>query len=300
MSSLLVPLAQAADPVEAATTSGTAEAVLFWVFAAIAIGAGLAMLAMRNIVHAALMLVINFFAISALFLGLQSPFLSIVQIIVYAGAIMVLFLFVIMLLGIDRDDSATTEHVLPQVGAAVLAVLVTGAVLFGVMGTFTSDVSTCGDLVTAEALEAAEYDQARCVGLEDANAAHPEGSVGIVGERLFTRYTFAFELAAVLLTVATIGAMVLGRRKDVEQDEDSAWDTDVHLPSVADAEAILAGVGAADGDLAAEQADLDTTATGDVAAGDGPDHAGFDGPVAESDGPDEEHGDDSPYKDGGL
>ncbi len=240
----LALLAQATTAVEA-TSSATAEIVLFWVFAAIAVGAGLAMLMMRNIVHAALMLVINFFAISALYLGLESPFLSIVQIIVYAGAIMVLFLFVIMLLGVDRDDYAV-EAMLPQVGAAVLAVIVTAAVLFSVVGPFTADVSSCGDLVSAETVEAATFDEVRCVGLGDANASHDQGSVGIVGERLFTRYTLAFELAAILLTVATLGAMVLGRRKEIVPDEDQAWETDVLLPSVEDAEALLAQVGASD------------------------------------------------------
>ncbi len=238
-------LAQATTAVEA-TSSATAEIVLFWVFAAIAIGAGIAMLMLRNIVHAALMLVINFFAISALFLGLQSPFLSIVQIIVYAGAIMVLFLFVIMLLGVDRDDYAVESQLLPQVGAAVLAVLITGAVLFSVVGPFTSDISSCGDLVAAEDIDAAAFDDVRCVGLEDANAANEQGSVDIVGERLFTRYTLAFELSAVLLTVATLGAMVLGRRKEIVPDEDQAWETDVLLPSIADAEALLAQVAVGD------------------------------------------------------
>ncbi len=88
---------------QAASGSGdVAEIILFWVFAVIALGAGIAMVMMRNIVHAALMLVLNLLSIAALFLGLQSSFLGIAQVIVYAGAIMVLFLFVIMLLGVAR------------------------------------------------------------------------------------------------------------------------------------------------------------------------------------------------------
>src|SRR5215212_7837327 len=78
--------------------------VVFWVFAPIAIGAAVAMLLMRNVVHAALFLVLNFGCIAVMFLLLDAPFLFAVQIIVYAGAIMVLFLFVIMLLGVDRGD----------------------------------------------------------------------------------------------------------------------------------------------------------------------------------------------------
>ena len=91
---------------EGAATSG-AEAVLFWVFAAIALGSAVAVVALRNVVHAALMLVVNLLSVAALYLGLQSSFLSIVQVIVYAGAIVVLFLFVIMLLGVDRDEVLT-------------------------------------------------------------------------------------------------------------------------------------------------------------------------------------------------
>lgn len=228
--------------------SSTAEVVLFWVFGVIAVGTGLAMLMMRNIVHAALMLVLNFFAISALYLGLESPFLSIIQIIVYAGAIMVLFLFVIMLLGVDRDDPAADERLAPKLVAGLLSIVVVGSVLFALAGQFTEAPSACGDLVTAEVAAQADGDDVRCIGLAEATEANEQGSVGIVGERLFTRYTFAFEVAAVLLTVATLGAMVLGRRRDLPQDEDQAWDTDVLLPSLEDAEALLAGVGEGDGE----------------------------------------------------
>src|SRR5918995_5124279 len=79
--------------------------VVFWVFAPISIGSAIAMLLQRNAVHAALFLVVNFFTIAVFYLVLGASFLFAVQIIVYAGAIMVLFLFVIMLLGVDREES---------------------------------------------------------------------------------------------------------------------------------------------------------------------------------------------------
>ncbi len=78
--------------------------VVFWVFAPISVASAVGMLLMRNAVHAALFLVVNFFCLAVFFLILDAPFLFAVQIIVYAGAIMVLFLFVIMLLGVDRGD----------------------------------------------------------------------------------------------------------------------------------------------------------------------------------------------------
>src|SRR5437763_6225796 len=82
-----------------------ADLVVFWIFAPIAVAAALGMLFMRNAVHSALLLVVNFFCLAVFFLSLGSPFLFVVQIIVYAGAIIVLFLFVFMLLGVDRSES---------------------------------------------------------------------------------------------------------------------------------------------------------------------------------------------------
>jgi NADH-quinone oxidoreductase subunit J len=81
------------------------DEIVFWVFAPISIGSAIAMLLQRNAVHAALFLVVNFFTIAVFYLVLGASFLFAVQIIVYAGAIMVLFLFVIMLLGVDREET---------------------------------------------------------------------------------------------------------------------------------------------------------------------------------------------------
>src|SRR6266550_4088226 len=82
-----------------------ADWYVFWVIAPISVLSAVAMVLARNAVHAALLLVVNFFTLAVFFLILGSPFLFVVQIIVYAGAIMVLFLFVIMLLGVDRHES---------------------------------------------------------------------------------------------------------------------------------------------------------------------------------------------------
>ena len=90
--------------------------VVFWVFAPIAVAAAIAMLLMRNAVHAALLLVVNFFCIAVMYLLLDAPFLFAVQIIVYAGAIMVLFLFVIMLLGVDRGEDLRERLIAPAPG----------------------------------------------------------------------------------------------------------------------------------------------------------------------------------------
>lgn len=198
MSSLL------ATTTGAAVSSG-AEVALFWVFAAIAIGSAVAVVAMRNIVHGALMLVVNLLSIAALYLGLQSSFLSIVQVIVYAGAIVVLFLFVIMLLGIDRDDLLGTKAPIRSVAAVVGGVALAGALLVVLGDGSLTAASACG----AQAGQGAA-DAVTCIGLDEASG----DSVGFVGSRLFTRWTFAFEISALLLVVATLGALVLGRRRD--------------------------------------------------------------------------------------
>ena len=244
-------------PPQVAASDSSAEIILFWVFASVGIGAALAMVTRRNIVHAALFLVLNFFAISGLFLGLQSSFLSIVQIIVYAGAIMILFLFVIMLLGVDRDDTFVERDVITRVAAVMAGTVVAATVVFAIIPAFGSDASVCGEFNVVEVV--ADSDDLPCVGLTDAIAASDNGSVGVVAERMFTRYTFVFELAGVLLTVATIGAMFLGKRHDVDDQDDTAWASDAPLPTMAQAEAVLAAThgidpeGDPDGESAGEE-----------------------------------------------
>ena len=226
----------AQDGLAPGMTGDPAEIVMFWVFAVLALGAGIAVITMRNIVHGALMLVVNLLAVAGLYVTLESPFLGIIQVLVYGGAIMVLFLFVIMLLGVDRDDLLLATHVPTRVLAVVGAALLAGALLFGFVGPYTGDASVCGP-------DAGEGDGVPCVGLAEAVQEHERGSVGLLGERMFTRYTFPFELAALLLTVATVGATILGRRRDPEPDDPLG----VHAGPVDDAD----GVVASDGDEAA-------------------------------------------------
>jgi NADH-quinone oxidoreductase subunit J len=237
-------LAQAASP---AAGGDTAEIVLFWVFAVMALGAGIAVITMRNIVHGALMLVVNMLAVAGLYVTLESPFLAIIQVLVYGGAIMVLFLFVIMLLGVDRDDLLTETHLRTRVLSVAGAALLAGALLFAFVGPYTSDASLCG--------EAAAGPGVPCVGLEAALEEAEQGSVGFVGMLMFTRYTYPFELAALLLTVATIGATIMGRRRDPEPDDPLVVDPAGHTPTVDRGEP--AGVGAT---VPAATTDVDTDA----------------------------------------
>lgn len=227
---LLAPelLAQGAQP-----GSATGEIVLFWVFAVVGLGAGIAMITLRNIVHAALMLVVNFVAIAALYVGLQSSFLGIIQVIVYAGAIMVLFLFVIMLLGVDRDDLLLETHRWHRVGAVALTVLVAGAAVLAFSGSLTA-ASSCGDLASGGTTGG---DTLSCRGLDAALAEAGDSSVQVIAERMFTRYTFPLEAAALLLVVATVGAIVLGRRADPDPAADPAYAPSWAVPGSDDLQA---------------------------------------------------------------
>jgi NADH-quinone oxidoreductase subunit J len=210
-------VAQAAAP----SGSATAEFVLFIVVGAVALGSGVALVAMRNAVHAALMLVINFFAIAVLYGLLQAQFLAVIQIIVYAGAIMVLFLFVLMLLGVSRDEMIG-RRLRGQRGAAILL----GLVLFGLLGAavggpYLGSDSACvagaagqsqgGQAQGGQA--AADGDTGTCVGLAEANGVDG-GNVAGLGRLLFTEYVWPFEVTSVLLVIAALGAMVLGRSRE--------------------------------------------------------------------------------------
>ena len=164
--------------------------VVFWVFAPIAVGSAIAMLLMRNAVHAALLLIVNFFCLAVMFLLLDAPFLFAVQIIVYAGAIMVLFLFVIMLLGVDRGEDLTEPLIAQRPVAIALGVAVAAEIFFAVragIGLSTRVPDT--------------FDQV--------NAG---GNTQALAKVLFTKYFFPFEVTSVLLIVAAIATMVLAQR----------------------------------------------------------------------------------------
>ncbi|MEX2620274.1 MAG: NADH-quinone oxidoreductase subunit J [Egibacteraceae bacterium] len=188
-----------------------AEFWVFWILAPISLGSAIAMILMRNAVHSALMLVLNFFTLAAFYAVLEAQFLAVVQIIVYAGAIMVLFLFVLMLLGIARDEPLGSPVRGQKAGAVVLGLLLLAGLSVGVAGPFMGAEAVCG----AEATEPAEPagDGPACAGLAEVNAAEG-GNIRQVGLRLFTDYVWPFEVMSVLLVIAALGAMVLGRRRE--------------------------------------------------------------------------------------
>jgi NADH-quinone oxidoreductase subunit J len=176
-------------PVLAATSSEQAELVVFIVLAPLAVVSALGMVLSRNAVYSALLLVVNFFCLAGFYVLLEAQFVAAVQVIVYAGAIMVLFLFVLMLLGIGNEE-AVRETIRGQRPAAIaLTLLLVFAIVAALLaGAFETEPGS----------------------LAQANA---DGNVQAVGRLLFTRYTFAFEIAGILLVVAAVGALVLGKRQ---------------------------------------------------------------------------------------
>jgi NADH-quinone oxidoreductase subunit J len=168
------------------------DLVLFWVFSPIAVAAAVGMVLARNAVHCALLLIVNFFCLAVFFLVLGSPFLFAVQIIVYAGAIMVLFLFVIMLLGVDRQESMV-ERLRAQRPLAVLLGL--GLIL---------EVFFAVRLGVGISTRAAP-------GFEE--TVNRGGNVRSLARVLFSDYFFPFEVTSVLLIVAAVAAMVVAGRR---------------------------------------------------------------------------------------
>ena len=170
------------------------EVVVFGVMFVMALGASLAMLFAPNAVHVALFLVATQVALALAFLLQGAFFVAAVQIIVYAGAIMVLFLFVIMLLGVDRRE-ALIEPLPAQRGLAV----------------------GLGALLAAEILYIAFQGVNLIAGGRDGGAAltalnEDPGNVKALARALFSRYLLPFEVTSILLVVAIVGVMVLARR----------------------------------------------------------------------------------------
>jgi len=178
----------------AATHVSSGEAWAFWILGSIAVLGALGMVLSRNAVHSALWLVVTMLCLGFMYVVNSAPFLGAVQIIVYTGAIMMLFLFVLMLVGRDASDSLI-ETLRGQRIAAIL--LGAGfAVLVG-----TGLARSVGDIPA--------------VGLAAANAG---GNVPGIAALLFTRYIFAFEVTSALLITAAVGAMVLAHVERAKAD----------------------------------------------------------------------------------
>jgi NADH-quinone oxidoreductase subunit J len=172
------------------------ETFVFYAFSAVTIVASVLVIGQRNPMYSVLLLIVSFAGLSALYIQLDAPFVAVAQIIIYAGAIMVLFLFVVMLLNAPREDAAEWDraHPLhhPNIGRF-------GALLAGLL-----IVQLAWALSRMNELEAPVGSRADSASV---------GSVVEMGRILFSRHTFAFEATSVLILVAMVGAVVLAQRE---------------------------------------------------------------------------------------
>lgn len=168
--------------------TSTAEAVTFWIVGTLAVLGAIGVVTGTKAVYSALFLAITMINLAVLYIAQDALFLGIVQVVVYTGAVMMLFLFVLMLIGVDTSESLV-ETIRGQRVAAIVAAVGFGVLLIGGIG----NVSVNG-----------------FTGLEAANA---DGNVEGLAVLIFTRYVWAFELTSALLITATLGAMVLAHRE---------------------------------------------------------------------------------------
>lgn len=167
------------------------EAIVFGISAVIILAGAVGVIVNRNPVHSALSLLATLFGVAVLFVAEGANFLAAVQVIVYAGAIVVLFVFVIMLLGVDQLEDLRIDPLVGQRPAGVLGGLLLGAGLLYV--------------VLASTITGATAATSRFVkGTPDVNQ---------IARLLFTDYLFAFEITSVLLVIAVVGAVLLARRR---------------------------------------------------------------------------------------
>lgn len=162
--------------------------ILFWALSIVAIFSALMVIVSKNPVHSVLWLIVTFFAISGHYILLNAQFLAIVNIIVYAGAIMVLFLFVIMLMNLNRETEPQKGRWLKMAGA-----IAGGCLLLVLVAAFKN------------------------VGLENSDKALVNaGTIGLIknlGKELFTNYVVPFEISSVLFLSAMVGAVVIGKKE---------------------------------------------------------------------------------------
>jgi len=173
------------------------DLLLFYLFGGAAVLASLAVVLGRNPMHSVLLLIVSFAALAGLYITLGSPFAAVIQIIIYAGAIMVLFLFVVMLLNAHREDALLTPG-----ASGVKGPIRTGAVL---------GVVLAAELVWALVKAGQAPDGELAAGA--APNVEALGSVRALGLLLFTDYAFAFEVTSILIVVAMVGAVVLAKRE---------------------------------------------------------------------------------------
>ncbi|MEZ5226919.1 MAG: NADH-quinone oxidoreductase subunit J [Acidimicrobiales bacterium] len=197
------------------------DVAVFIVSAIIVLGGAVGVVVNPNPVRAALSLVASFFGVAVLFVLQEAHFLALVQVVVYGGAIVVLFLFVIMLLGVDKVEDIRTEPLVNQrpaalAGGAVMLLLIFGGLFLSGPGGEQGAVAITGQPEMSQALDAPGIKAGGPTSIDPTNMREPDSNVVALARDLFTRNLFAFEATALLLTIATVGAVVLVRNQGAE------------------------------------------------------------------------------------
>ena len=166
------------------------DLIVFYCFAGIAVLASIGVVAQRNPMHSVMLLIVSFAGLAGLYIQLDAPFTAVTQIIIYAGAIMVLFLFVVMLLNAHTEDEVIPPRLGPH--AMKAAVLLSLLLAFELVSAITA--------LTREPFS------------NDAGAVAGISSVARIGGALYTTHAFAFEVTSILILVSMVGAVVIARR----------------------------------------------------------------------------------------
>ncbi len=161
------------------------EMVMFLILAVVAVAAGVGVIAQRSAVRSALFLLVNFCCLAGLYILLNAQFVALVQVIVYAGAVVVLFLFVVMLLGMERAEETPDPRPYQWIAGGLLGVLLLAGIIWAVIP----------------------------AGAETVQALQRTDNVREIGAALLTGFAVPFELVSVVLLVAIIGAVVLAKKR---------------------------------------------------------------------------------------
>jgi len=179
--------------------------LLFWTFATVTIACAILVVCLRNPVSCALAMVGSFLGLAALFVGLDAFFVAVIQILVYAGAIMVLFLFIIMLLDL-KTEARRAPKLLPALGGVVLA----GLLIVQLVGILGQTPDTALPALDLPAGAAALAPKAPLLAEKLRSGSLPD--VHLIGQNLFTRHNLQLQIVGTLLLVATVGVVTLSRR----------------------------------------------------------------------------------------
>lgn len=184
---------------------------LFYIFAIIMLAGGIGVVALKNPVACALAMIVSFIGLAALFVGLNAYFIGILQVLVYTGAVMVLFLFIIMLLDLKKEESS--EFKMPTLAAGIIIPLL---LVFQLIAVFqTSDISNFEPinkdrLIAAEKQLPSEIAADSQIRKELSEGSLPD--VNLIGQKLFTEYNFPLQVIGILLLVATVGCVSLSKK----------------------------------------------------------------------------------------